>query len=249
MQKTIFLSLGLLFFSLQCFSQKKKVEIQYLQEDVYVVYEEKLVGESPSYVKIDFALGGDLIFFKRGYYSQRVKIDPETIFTKLKVDLIKKPKSAAALEKKLLKPDTLLISSIITNMTVNEVQQVLDENFMENNYYIGKSVDLFPGAEDMIKNSRFKIAVEIMDNKQVRSVYKAPRFMMGYIKIRWSLLDTHTNKVVFFEKTEGTYFITLQSTKGLVISELMTRVMKGAIKEGQLKLLTNDKFVNLIAGA
>ena len=35
-------------------------------------------------------------------------------------------------------------------------------------------------------------------------------------------------------------------TKGMIVSELMERVMKGAIKEAQFKLLTDEKFVSLI---
>lgn len=247
MKKKVLLVASLFLLITVAFGQKKKVELSYSQEDVYVVLDEKLVGLSPKGMKLDFALGGEIYFFKRGYYSHRVKVDPETVFNKLSIDLIKKPKSAKAEVKRLLKPDTLLVSNIVTNFTAKDIQEILDENFIENNYMIGKSAALFPGAIDEIQNSRYKIAVEIVDSKQVRSVYKAPRFMMAFMKIRWSLLDKDTNKVVYFNSTDGTYFVKIQSPKGMVISEMMVRVMEGAIKEAQFKLLKDKKFINLIA--
>ncbi len=246
MKKIIILSILILIVTLT-FAEKRKVEVVYKQEEVYVVFEENLIGVSPEFLKIEFALGGDLIFFKAGYYSQRVKIDPETVFSKLKVDLVPKPKSAAAPTKKLLKPDTLLVSNIVTNMTNKDIQEVIDENFIANNYYIGNSSKLFPGSENEIKNTRYKIAIEVVDSKQVRAVYQAPRFMMAYIRIRWSLLDVNTNKVIYFNDTEGTYFVKVESTKGMVLSDMMLRVMKEAIKEAQFKLLTDNKFTSLIA--
>lgn len=56
-------------------AEKRKVEIVFAQEElVYVVLNETLIGENPSNLKIDFELGGELLFFKRGYYSQRLSL-------------------------------------------------------------------------------------------------------------------------------------------------------------------------------
>ena len=70
--------------------------------------------------------------------------------------------------------------------------------------------------------------------------------MMGYIKMRWALLDKNTNEVTFFEETEGSYFVKITSTKGLVVSEKMKVVMEGAIREAQFKLITNETFIKLV---
>jgi len=69
---------------------------------------------------------------------------------------------------------------------------------------------------------------------------------MGYIMIRWALLDISTNEVTYFEETEGSYFVRVGKPKGWVVSQKMKIVMEGAIKEAQFKLLTDDKFIKLI---
>ncbi|MBN2570709.1 MAG: hypothetical protein JXA68_01160 [Ignavibacteriales bacterium] len=227
-------------------AQVMKVDISYNQEEVFVVLNDKLIGNNPEFLKINFDMGGDLIFFKKGYYSHRIKIDPEKPFSKISIDLVEKDFSSKAEEKRLLVPDTLLVSTIVTNMTDNDIKEQLDQNFIENNYFIGKSVELFPNAINEIKDSRYKIAIEIVDQKQVRAVYKAPLFMMGYIRIRWSLLDSKSNKVVFFKDTEGTYFVKIQKSKGMMVSKMMKEVMKGAIKEAQVKLLSDNEFKEIV---
>lgn len=229
------------------FAQNVRVKVSYNQEDISVVIDEKYVGLSPKQLKVDFALASEIFFFKKGFYTHRIEIDPEEEFDKLTITLIPKPKHAKAPVNRIIKPEKLLVTKTVTNMTAGDIQEILDQNFIKNNYFIGKSIDLFPGAESEIKNSRYKIAVEVVGNNQIRSVYKAPRFMMAYIKLRWSLLDVKTNKVVFFDSTDGVYLVKIQSPKGLVISEMMLKVMKGAIKEAQFKLLTNKKFVDLVA--
>jgi len=228
------------------FAQKRAVEVSYAQENVNVVLDGVFLGDSPRAVKVDFELSKSLIFFKRGYYTQRVEIEPETVIGKMKVDLVKKPKGAILKEKTLLKLDTLLISEIVTNMDEGDVWEIVNANFVKNNYYIGNSVALFPGAKNEIQNTRFKLAIEVITSDQVISVYKSPRFMMGYIKIRWALLDKTSNEVVYFEETEGSNFVKISKTKGMVISDKMRIVMEGAIKEAQFKLLTDDKFRRVI---
>jgi len=240
-------SIILLFFIVTMSNaQKKAVEIVYSQEDVSVVLDEHLVGANPRFIKIDFELSKNLIFFKRGYYTQRVEIESDEIFEKIKVDLVKKPKSAVIPIKTLLKPDTLLISSVVTNLDETDIWEIINRNFVKNNYYIGNSIALFPGAKNEIQNSKFKLAIEVVKSKQVTSVYKNPRFMMGYIMIRWALLDISTNEVTYFEETEGSYFVRVGKPKGWVVSEKMKIVMEGAIKEAQFKLLTDEKFIKLI---
>ena len=131
-------------------------------------------------------------------------------------------------------------------MDEGDVWEIVNANFVKNNYYIGNSVALFPGAKNEIQNTRFKLAIEVITSDQVISVYKSPRFMMGYIKIRWALLDKTSNEVVYFEETEGSNFVKISKTKGMVISDKMRIVMEGAIKEAQFKLLTDDKFRRVI---
>ena len=126
------------------FAQKRAVEVSYAQENVNVVLDGVFLGDSPRAVKVDFELSKSLIFFKRGYYTQRVEIEPETVIGKMKVDLVKKPKGAILKEKTLLKLDTLLISEIVTNMDEGDVWEIVNANFVKNNYYIGNSVALFP---------------------------------------------------------------------------------------------------------
>ena len=70
--------------------------------------------------------------------------------------------------------------------------------------------------------------------------------MMGYVKIRWALLDIKTNEVTFFDETEGGNFVQIDTTKGMVVSDKMRIIMEGAIIEAQMKLLTNPKFISLI---
>lgn len=227
------------------YCQIERVLMNYKQEGVYVVIDEKLVGESPEQIKVNFDLNRYIYFYKKGYFSQKVAIDPDVNFVKLTVDLIKKPTDIAAKEKLLIKPDTLLVSKIVTNFTASDIQEVIDQMFIKNNYMIGKSANLFPEAINEIKDTRYKIGIEIVDSDQIRSVYKAPRFMMAQINLRWSVLDVSSNKVVFFKSTEGAYFVKIQKAKGFVVSEMMERVMNGAIKEAQTKLLIDDKFKNL----
>ena len=245
--KKITTSLILLFFlGTISYAQKKAVEIVYSQDGVSVVLDERLVGANPRLIKVDFELSKNLIFFKRGYYTQRVEIESDVIFEKIKVDLVKKPKSAAIPIKTLLKPDTLLISSVVTNLDETDIWEIINRNFIKNNYYIGNSIALFPGAKNEIQGSRFKLAIEVVKSKQVSRVYKNPRFMMAYIMIRWALLDVTTNEVTYFEETEGSYFVRVDKPKGWVVSEKMKIVMEGAIKEAQFKLLTDDKFKKMI---
>lgn len=246
MRKIFFVNVFSILFTTTALSQIKKVNVSYNEPETYVILEEELIGVCPEFIKIDFAIGGDLIFYKPGFYSYRIGIDQDNQFNKLGVELVRKPKNIALESKKLLKLDTLVVSSVVTNMTLKNIQEIIEENFINNNYYMGKGIDLFPNAKDEIENCRYKIAIEIVDSKQIRHVYKAPRFMLGYIKIRWSLLDLTTNKVVYFNTTEGINFIKVSKTKGIVVSELMKRVMKGAIKEAQFKILADKKFVELI---
>ncbi len=227
-------------------AQKQTVAITYAQEEVFVVLDGILIGANPKSLKIDFELSKSLIFFKRGYYTQRMEIEPDVVIGKMKVSLSKKPETAAISQKTLLKLDTLLVSSIVTNMNKTDLWEIINSMFVKNNYYIGNSTALFPEAKNEISDSRYKLAIEIVDSDQIRHVYKAPRFLMGYIKIRWALLDKTTNEVVYFEVTEGSYFVQVDSPKGLVVSEKMLIVMEGAMKEAQFKLLTDEKFVNLV---
>ena len=228
------------------FAQKRAVQVSYAQEDVNVVLDGIFLGDNPSNIKVDFELSKSLIFFKRGFYTQRVEIEPETIIGKMNVDLVKKPKNALLDGKTLLKLDTLLISEIVTNMDEGDIWEIINSNFVKNNYYIGNSVALFPGATNEIQNTRFKLAIEVVSSNQVRNVYKSPRFMLGYMKIRWAVLDKTSNEVVYFEETEGSNFVRISKTKGMVVSDKMRIVMEGAIKEAQFKLLTDDKFRKVI---
>lgn len=247
MKKYFFLLILFSISSVSVNAQMKKVSLIYQQPDeVFVMVNDKLVGTNPNTLKIDFNLGGEIVFFKIGYYSQQISIDPETIFVKLKIDLEKKPKTAKASQKKLLNPDTLLISEIITNMDEHDVREVLDENFIKNNYFIGKDAALFPQAVNEIQNSRYKIGIEVVKTRQASQVYKNPRFMMAYAKIRWTLLDTQTNKIAYFKETEGHYFVKIHTTRGLQVSKQKTKVMKEAMKEAQFKLLTDQEFIDLI---
>jgi len=245
LNKTILLLVSLLAIN-NLAAQKRAVEMSYMQEEVSVVLDGVLIGDNPSRVKIDFELSKSLILFKRGYYTQRVEIEPETVIGKMKIDLVKKPKDAMLSKKKLLKLDTLLVSEIVTNMDKGDLWEIINSNFVKNNYYIGNSVALFPGAKNEIQNTRFKLAIEVVSSNQVRHVYKSPRFMMAYIKIRWALLDKESNEVVYFEETEGSNFVGISKTKGMVITDKMRIVMEGAIKEAQFKLITDDKFLNTI---
>ena len=246
LKKTLFISLFIFLGISTSFAQKIKIAVSYNEPETYVVFNEELIGVCPDFIKLDFAIGGDLVFFKPGFYSYRVEIEPENQFNKLSVELIKKPKDISLAEKRLIKPDTLVMTSIVTNMTSNKIQEIIDENFEDNNYYIGKSAALFPGVQDEIKDCRYKIAVEIIDSRQIRRVYKAPRFAMAFIEIRWSLLDSENNKIAYYNTTDGIYFVKVSSTKGMIVSELMERVMEGAITEAQFKVLSDEKFVNLI---
>lgn len=228
-------------------AQKKAVEITYSQPDVYVVMDEQMVGINPKTIKIDFAIGGDLYFFKRGCYSQRVTINPDKPFGKLNVNLVEKPESAALARKQLLKPDTLKLATIVTNMTANDIQEIVNETFAANNYYVGNSISMFPGASDDIANSKYFIAIEVIESNQVRTTYKSPYFLMASIKMRWSLLDKSINKVMYYNTTEGTYFVPLETTKNISISDKMKRVVKEAIVESQTKLITDPSFTKIIA--
>ena len=237
----------LVFFETIGFSQIKKVELSYNQQEVYVVLDDHLLGMNPAYIKVNFDINKDLYFYKKGYYSQRLEIDPDEAFAKLTIDLKPKNTEVGKLEqKKMLKLDTLKVSRIVTNFTASDLQEIIDKNFMENNYFIGKESSLFSEAAGAINSSKYKLGIEIVDSKQIRSVYKAPRFMMAQIQIRWSLLDTDQKKIVYFHETEGSYFVQMQQKKGFVVSEIMERVMEGAIEEAELKLLTDEKFVGII---
>ncbi len=231
-------------FALQ--AQKRKVIMTFTHNDVQVMVNEELVGPNPKVIKVDFTLGGEILFFKHGYYSQRIEIDNEKIFTSLRVNLEKKPKSAAVESKRLLCPDTLLISNFVTNMTHNDIREVIDQNFMSNNYFIGKSANLFPQAVNEITESRYKVAIEVVDTDQVQYIWKSPKFMRSYAKLRWTLLDTKTNKVVYYKETEGHYLVTMRTTKDVIISKVRRNVMEKAIEEAQFKLLTDNKFKELV---
>lgn len=228
------------------YSQISKVELSFKQEMVYVLLDDKLVGMDPELIKINFDLNKDLYFYKKGFFSQRVEIDPEIPFSRLTIDLIPKVRAEKDDQKKILDLDTLLVSRIVTNFTRNDLNEIIENNFIENNFFIGKNASLFAGADSEIKNTKYKIGIEIVDSRQIRSVYKAPRFMMAQINIRWSLYEIESNKVVYFNATEGSYFVKIQKPKGLVVSELMERVMEGAINEAQTKLFVDEKFMNLM---
>ena len=230
------------------YGQIEKVELDFKQDEVYVIVDETLMGMSPDMVKVNFDLNKNIYFYKKGYYSQKLVIDPFKQFAKLTIDLNKKPESTKLDEKQLLKLDTLLVSKIVTNFTSNDLKEILENNFLKNNFLLGKDIALFQTAESDIKNTKYKIGIEIVDSDQYRSVYKAPRFMMAQIKIRWSLFDTDLNKVVYFNETEGAYFVKIQKSKGLVVSELMRRVMEGAIDEAQTKLFADKKFNTCFLG-
>jgi len=244
--KKLIIILFATFISTIIHAQSIKVGIDYKQDEVFVILNEKLIGTMPPALNVDFDLGGEIIFYKKGYYSHRVEIDINKPFRNISIDLIKKEGESKISVKCLLLPDTLVISKIVTNFTTADLKEELDNNFIENNYFIGKSVELFPEAQNEIQNSRFKIAIDVIDQNQLRGIYKAPRFMMGYIKIRWALLDNLSNKVVFFKETEGTHFIKIKKPKGLVVSKLMKKVMIEAIKEAQIKLLVDPEFKKII---
>ncbi len=245
MKKAFIILFGILISSI-AYTQTLKVGVDYKQEEVSVILNEKLIGINPPLLSINFDLGGEIIFYKKGYYSHRIEIDVNKPFKNINIDLIKKEGESKINIKRLLLPDTLVISKIVTNFTTSDLKEEFDKNFIDNNYFIGKSYELFPAAQNEIQNSRFKIAIDVIDQNQIRGIYKAPRFMLGYIKIRWALLDDLSNKVVYFKETEGTHFVKIQKRKGLVASKLMKKIMIEAIKEAQIKLLVDSKFKEII---
>lgn len=242
--------LFILFVCLQSvgFAQKKKVLVTYNQEDVHVIVTDNYVGRSPSTLKLDFDLGGDIIFFKKGYFSYRVTLDVDEPFSNLKVVLKKKPKSTNSEDKVVINFDTLAVKKIVTNFTDDDIKEAIDENFGKNGFFIGKSADMFSSSANKAKDAKYKIAIEVIESYQLRRTYKSPKFLLGYIKLRWTLLDVNSNEVVFYTKSDGTYFVPIRSTKNLVIQDQMFKIVKEAIREAQFKLLENKKFLSLVEG-
>lgn len=236
----------LLMVSLSIFSQRKKVNVQYGQEDVLVLVDGTMMGENPNSLKIDPQLNRKIFFYKNGYYSQTINLDPDAAIDDLSINLIKNSENTKLSYKQLLKPDTLVISKTVSNFTRSDIREVIGRNFMNNNFVIGKETQLFANLDSDIKDTKYKIAAEVYDNTQIRSFYSKPRFLAAHIKVRWYLLDISKNKVVFSSETEGMHVITSNKTKGYVVSELMKKAMTEAIEEAQDRLITDDHFLAIL---
>ena len=64
MKKVFITSLLLVIGLTVLWAQKNKVEVTYNEPETYVVFNENLIGICPDFLKLDFAIGGDLVFFK-----------------------------------------------------------------------------------------------------------------------------------------------------------------------------------------
>ncbi len=224
-------------------AQNKRVVLTYTQDDVIVVLDEKFLGKNPASVKINFDLNKEIFFFKKGYYSEKKVVDSDFPLRNIDIELLDKSKDVKLLSKQLLRIDTLISRNAVTNFTIEDLKESINNNFEQNNFYTGKEVDLFAGVNSEIKNAKYKLAIEILDSEQKRSVYKTPRFLLADITIRWSLLNIALNQLVYANETNGSYLTRVKKTKGYVISDLMRKTMLEAIEQAQEKLISDKKFL------
>lgn len=228
------------------FAGKTKVKITYSQSDVNLIYNNKLSGDDLPGIKIDFSLGGTLIFYKTGYFSKTVEIDPDKPFTTLKVNLSRKSSSIKLKSEGLLKQVSYKSNDIIPNYDDEEVKDQLVKDFSILNVNLGINSLAIPDADTRIDSSKYDFHIELVNVEQIQSVYKYPKFMMSKLRFRWTIKDKETKRTLLFKETEGIYFVKVSSTKGLIVSKKMLQITKEAIEEAVEKLVSDKDFKNLL---
>ncbi len=224
------------------YAQKKKVTISYKQEGVTVILDNDLIGTNPSLVKVDFELSKSIVFYKRGFYAQRLEIDPDSPFEKLTIKLVSRPKSVDNDISRGIELDTIIQTKIISNINRRVISDELISSFQKGNYFLSTTTQKYPHLDGVLKKSGLKLLVEVVESEQIRHVYNSPRFLMGYVKFRYTLVEIESGNVIYSELIEGTNVVRVSSTKGLVVSEKMRLVTRGAIKESVIRLINRDKF-------
>lgn len=224
------------------YAKFSKVELIFDQDEVNVLVDNKFIKINPRFIKIDFNINEKITFFKNGYYSQTVEIEASVVFNKLKINLIKREASLRNATPVLLKNEKLIISDPITNFTEQSINEVLNQNFIKNNYIVGGEKAIFSDGLSAIDNHKFKLGIEIINSEQISSIYDYPRYMLASCKIRWVLLDTESNSIVLTKDTEGSQYVSFQSSKGIMASKKLKSIMEDALIEAQEKLLRNDEF-------
>ncbi|MBS2098099.1 hypothetical protein [Carboxylicivirga linearis] len=237
-----YLLVTLLICSISTIAQTTKVKVNYKQDDVSVILDNTYLKSNPSDVKINFDVNKVLYFIKRGYYSQTVIVDSDRPYASLNIDLKPIDSNTKQEKEQFLIPDTLVITKTVTNFTRKELVEVMNTNFRNNNFIIGQDLNLFQVDISEKEDIRYKLAAEILNSNQIRSVYTKPRFVAASIQIRWTLLDIKNNTIAFRKTTNGAYMAEVNKTKGIVVGELMAKTMKKAIKEAQDQMFIDSDF-------
>ncbi len=240
MKNCLFIAFLIFTFSLS--AQTSKVHLKYNQDDVSVILDNTYEKTNPSDVKINFDVNKVLYFIKRGYYSQTVVIDSDQPFSSLTIDLKPIDTNTKLDKQQLLKPDTLVITKTVTNFTRKELEELMNSNFRNNNFIIGQDLSLFQLDLADKKDVQYKLAAEILESNQIRSVYSKPRFIAAAIEIRWTLLNMKDNSIAYRKTTNGAYMAQVNKTKGIVVGELSAKTMEKAIKEAQDQMFIDPEF-------
>lgn len=238
--KKIGLILFIAFLPLFSMASFQKIAITYNLEDIHVIHGAKYLGENKKKLRLDFDMGGRLVFYKQGYISQIVEIDNKKPFSTLVVALKKNPDSGKSVKDKLLQMNKLVMQEFITNVDTTDLKEIISTALLENNYNTGKPTASSPNAAKQIENAKYKLNIELVDSEQIRSVYQYPRFMMASTKFRWTIEDKKTGDILYFKETEGVHFIQVVTHIGLEVSKRMTEITEEAIKDS-LQQVLNDK--------
>jgi len=240
-----YLLLIFLVSSIGVLAQTTKVRVKYKQDDVSVILDNTYLKKNPSDIKINFDVNKVLHFIKRGYYSQSIMVDSDQPYASLNIDLKPIDSNTKQEKERFLIPDTLVITKTVTNFTRKELVEVMNTNFRNNNFIIGQDLTLFQLDITDKEDIRYKLAAEILNSNQIRSVYTKPRYVAASIEIRWTLLDIKNNTIAFRKTTNGSYMAEVKKTKGLVVGELMAKTMERAIKEAQDLMFIDSDFNSL----
>lgn len=216
--------------SLSTQAKKSKVYLEYNTEKTAVTVNGEFVGYNPTKIMIDFALGGEMLFFSKGYLSKIVQIQPDNVIEKYKVELkvnnFDRHESSLLFELKEVKH-----SVIVVNYTEDDVAQTIKSRLDQNGVNIGMKSLNFPNAERDVNQSKYTLGIEPVAYLFSNKMYSSKKYMACAFGVRFTVTDKATGDVKYYNQSNGHYFVKLQNTKGFNITNKKDEVTKFAIYE------------------
>lgn len=230
-------------FTFTGYGKPVKVKLSYTQEEVAVLFFEKVTFDCPKEVSVDFELGGYLTFFKQGYESKFIRISKDSIFQTYHVSLQelknKSKNSSGTLDLK-----KVSFINYVTNFTEDEVTDLVKTKLNACKIATYSANKVFTNAVNTQR--KYSIGAEVIRSISKNGAYTSSHFLYSYNKINWSIIDNETNKIVLEFPTEGFFLAYFKPKKGLIVSERLKEITVYSIEEACQKLINSEEFSSIL---